>query len=57
MQNKTATAIQAELEFMRAMYAQRRSVNHRRHEALVGYSLLTVALAVPAIAALIVILF
>jgi hypothetical protein len=56
MQNKTANAIQSELEFMRRMYAERRSLNHPRHEALVGWSLLTVALAVPAIAALIVIL-
>jgi len=51
MQNKSAAQIQAELDFMRSMYASRRSLNRPRHEALIGWSLVTVALAVPAIAA------
>jgi hypothetical protein len=50
-QNRTAAAIQSEIEFMRAMYCQRRCLNRRRHEAMVGWSLITVAVAVPAIAA------
>ena len=56
MQNKTAVAIQSELEFMRRMYAQRRSLNHRRHQAFVGYSLLTVALGFPILVAIAILL-
>jgi hypothetical protein len=52
MQNKTTAQLQAELDFMRAMYAQRRSLNHRRHEAMIGWSLVAVALGLPILAAI-----
>ena len=55
-QNKTAAQTPAEIDFMRAMYAERRSLNHPRHQAMVGWSLLTVALVAPIIAALIILL-
>ena len=42
-----AADIQRDLDFMRQMYAERRSLNHHRHEAFIGYSLLTVAIGFP----------
>ena len=52
-QNRHASAIQADIEFMRAMYAQRRNLNTPRHQSLVGWSLVTVMAAAPVIAAII----
>lgn len=54
--HKTTQDIQRDIEFMRAMYAQRRSMNNPRHQAMVGWSLVAVVLAVPAIVAAIIIL-
>lgn len=51
-QNKTAAQIQADIELMRLRYAERRSLNHPRHEALVGWSLVAVGVIVPVIAAI-----
>lgn len=56
MQNKTAAAIQAEIDFMRRMYAARMNENQPRRDRMIGYCLLAVALGVPVIAALIIIL-
>jgi len=55
-QNRQASAIQSDIDFMRAMYVQRRNLNHARHQAMVGWSLVTVVIAVPIIAALIILL-
>lgn len=54
--SRQAHDIQRDLELMRAMYAQRRNLNTPRHQAFVGWSLVTVIIAVPAIAALVIIL-
>jgi hypothetical protein len=48
---KSASQIQQEIDLMRAMYAERRSLNHRRHEAMVGWSLVIIAIGVPIVAA------
>jgi hypothetical protein len=52
-ERKTAAEIQAEIDLLRAIYAQQGSQNHRRitPDDWIGYGLLTIALAVPAIAA------
>ena len=56
MQNKSAKDIQSELEFMRAMYATRRNLNRRKHEEMVGWSLVIIALGVPILAAIVILL-
>jgi hypothetical protein len=56
-ENTSSAEIQRELDFMRAMYAERRSLNHPRHEAMVGWCLVGLGVAVPVVAALMVILF
>lgn len=55
--NKSTAEIQADIQLMRLAYAERRSLNHHRHEAMIGYGLLAVALGVPVIAAAIALLF
>jgi len=54
--SRTAHDIQRDLELMRAMYAQRRSLNHPRHQSMVGWSLVTVAVVAPIVAALVILL-
>jgi hypothetical protein len=51
----SAEEIQREIDFMRAMYAERRSMNHPRHEAMVGWCLVGIGVAVPVVAAVCVI--
>ena len=51
-QNKSARDTQRELDFMRAMYAERRNANCRRHEAMVGWSLVAVAIGFPVLVAI-----
>ena len=53
-ENKSRAEIQREIDFMRAMYAQRRCMNARRQEAMVGWCLVAVCLAVPVVAALVI---
>jgi hypothetical protein len=57
MQNKTACQIQDDLDTIRLNYQARMNLNQYRRDRLVGWSLLTVALAVPSIAAALVIIF
>lgn len=49
-QNRTAQQIQNEIKFMRLMYSRRQADNERQAR-LVGWCLILVAIAVPAIAA------
>ena len=51
-EHKTAEHIQQDIDLMRAMYAQRRNLNHARHESVVGWSLVAVAIALPVIVAI-----
>jgi hypothetical protein len=53
---KTAAQIQADIDLMGAMYAERRSLNHRRHEAMIGWSLVAVAIGFPIVAAVAILL-
>jgi hypothetical protein len=55
--SRTAHDIQRDLELMRKMYAERRSLNHHRHERMVGLGLLTAMVAVPAIATIVVLIY
>jgi hypothetical protein len=51
MQNQTAQQIQNELEFMRRMYAQRRSLNHPRHQRVIVWGLLALVIILPTLIA------
>jgi hypothetical protein len=51
-QDRQTQEIQRDIDFMREMYAARRSANHQAHNAFLGRALL-VAMSVPAIATLI----
>lgn len=53
-EHKRTELIQQEIDLMRAMY-QRQLDNQDRRDAMIGYSLLTIALALPVIVAAIVI--
>lgn len=55
-QNRQAKDIQREIDLMRQMYAERRNENSHRQDNMVGWGLITVALAVPLIAAIIILL-
>ena len=48
----TAADIQRDIDLMRKMYAERRSYNNLRHEAMVGWSLVTIGVAIPIIIAI-----
>jgi hypothetical protein len=48
-EHKTIEDLQQELNLMRAMYAQRRSLNRPRHDAMVGWSLVAVGVLLPII--------
>jgi hypothetical protein len=50
--HKSAADIQQEINLMRAMYAERRSLNHARHEAMVGWSLVAVGVGLPILIAI-----
>jgi len=50
--HKSAADIQAELNLMRALDAERRSLNHMRHESVVGWSLVAVVVGIPIIVAI-----
>jgi hypothetical protein len=50
--HRPAAEIQREIDLMRSMYATRRSLNQPRRDAMVGWCLVGLALAVPAIAAI-----
>jgi hypothetical protein len=52
-QDRNTARIQADIDLMRAMYSERRSYNNLRHQAIVGWSLVTVMVAAPVIAAII----
>jgi len=52
-QDRQTSEIQHDIDFMRKMYAERRSYNNVRHQALVGWSLVTLIVAVPIVAAII----
>ena len=55
-QNRQAKDIQREIDLMRAMYAERRNANCTSRDAMVGYSLLTIALGVPVLVAIAILL-
>jgi len=55
-QNKSARDTQRELDFMRAMYAERRNLNSRRHTEFVGWSLIIVAVGFPILVAIAILL-
>ena len=48
----TAADIQRDINLMRKMYAERRSYNNLRHEAMVGWSHVTIGVAIPVIIAI-----
>lgn len=50
-QDRNTARIQSDIDLMRVMYAERRNINNPRHQAVVGWSLVTVAIGAPAIAA------
>jgi len=52
----TAADIQRDIDLMRQMYAERRSYNNLRHEAMVGWSLVTIGVAIPIIIAIAILL-
>ena len=52
-EHKTADHIQQELDLMRAMYSQRRSLNQPRGDRMVGFALLTTIFVGPFLAAFI----
>jgi hypothetical protein len=57
MQNQQARHIQSDIETIRLNYEARMNLNQYRRDRLVGWSLLTVALGVPVIAAVAVLIF
>ena len=57
MQNQQARHIQSDIDSIRLAYEARMNLNQYRRVRMVGWSLLTVALGVPAIAAAFVIFF
>ncbi len=50
--HKSASDIQRDIDLMRAMYAERRSLNHIRHETMIGWSLVAVAVGIPVLIAI-----
>lgn len=55
-QNRQAKDIQRDIGVMRQMYAARRNSHRRNHEAMVGWGIVIVLLAVPLIAAIVILL-
>jgi hypothetical protein len=51
MQNESTQQIQNDLEFMRRMYSQRRSLNHPRHQRVIVWVILALVLILPTIVA------
>lgn len=51
-QNKSARQIQAEIDLMRLAYIDRMLADQPRRDAMIGWCLVSIALVVPAIAAL-----
>lgn len=56
MQNKTAQAIQSDIDSIRARHEAEMNLNQYRRDRMVGWSLIGLIVTVPAIAALIILL-
>jgi hypothetical protein len=50
--HKSAADIQRDIDLMRVMYAERRSMNRIRQETMIGWSLVAVAVGLPIIIAI-----
>jgi hypothetical protein len=57
MQNQHARHIQSDLDTIRLNYEARMALNQYRRDRMIGWSLVTVALGVPVIAAFAVLIF